>query len=122
MSKRLVIASFLIVSMSAIGQAQSTATPPLASQRTLIDQYCAGCHNEKVKSGNLALTSLDLSHIDAAAPQWEKVVRKLRSGMMPPAGIKRPDKATLKTFITSLETALDQNAAGKPNPGRTAVH
>src|SRR5689334_23210204 len=116
MFKRVVIASLLIACTSVIGQAQLTATPPLASQRTLIDQYCAGCHNEKVKSGNLALTTLDLAHVDAAAPKWEKVVRKLRSGMMPPAGMKRPDKATLITFITSLESALDQSATAKPNP------
>jgi hypothetical protein len=121
MNKALTV-TFLFVVSSATVQAQTSTTPALSAQRILIDQYCAGCHNDKTKSGNLSLTSLDLAHVDAAAPQWEKVVRKLRSGMMPPAGRKRPDPAMMKTFITSLETALDQLAATKPNPGRTAVH
>jgi len=101
---------------------QSAGPSAADSRRAVISQYCAGCHNDQVKSGRLDLAGLDTAHLETAAPQWEKVVRKLRSGMMPPAGMKRPDAATMKAFITSLESALDQAGAAKPNPGRTAVH
>jgi len=101
---------------------QSPGPSAAESRRVVISQYCAGCHNDQVKSGRLDLAGLDAAHVETAAPQWEKVIRKLRSGMMPPAGMKRPDAATTKAFITSLESALDQAGAAKPNPGRTAVH
>src|SRR5262245_41726470 len=106
--KKVFIPVCAIILAAAMVYGQSAGSPPVASQRALIDQYCIGCHNDKTKSGSLDLTSLDLTHVEQGAPQWEKVVRKLRSGMMPPAGIKRPDPATVKTFVTSLESSLDQ--------------
>lgn len=87
-----------------------------------MNQYCTGCHNEKLKSGGLALTKLDPSHPDQSAREWEKVVVKLRAGMMPPAGAPRPDAAMLKLFAASLEQSLDGAAALRPNPGRPALH
>src|ERR1700674_5833773 len=75
-------------------RAVKPATVPLAAARATIDQYCVSCHNQKAKIGGLQLDKLDLSHVGENAETWEKVVRKLRAGMMPPAGVKRPDSTT----------------------------
>jgi hypothetical protein len=90
-------------------------------QRAAINQYCAGCHSEKLRSGGLALTTLDLAHPEHNAAEWEKVIVKLRAGMMPPAGAKR-DKAAIDGLATWLENSLDLAAASNPDPGRPALH
>lgn len=92
---------------------------PVAS-RALLDQYCVTCHNQRLKTGNLVLATVDLNNVGAHAESLEKVVRKLRMGQMPPDGSRRPDEATLKTFVASLEAALDRAGAAAPNPGRVA--
>jgi Protein of unknown function (DUF1592)/Protein of unknown function (DUF1588)/Protein of unknown function (DUF1587)/Protein of unknown function (DUF1585)/Protein of unknown function (DUF1595) len=86
-----------------------------------ITQNCAGCHNDSLKSGGLALTALDLDHPDHNAKDWEKAILKIRAGMMPPAGIKR-DNAAINGLATYLETSLDQAASRNPNPGKPALH
>ena len=72
-----------------------------------------------MKTGGLALDTLDLTDVGAHAAEWEKVVVKLRAGLMPPAGMPRPAAAGIDGFATSLEAALDRAAAAQPNPGRT---
>jgi hypothetical protein len=89
------------------------------SRQALLKRYCITCHNERLKTGNLALDALDLDDIGANAPVWEKVVRKLRAGVMPPAGRPRPDETTHDAFVAWLEAELDRTAAAHPNPGRT---
>jgi hypothetical protein len=86
--------------------------------RAVLDQYCVTCHNQRAKTGGLALDTLDLANIGRDAEIWEKVVLKLRSGMMPPQGAQRPDDATRSGLISWLTTDLDRNAAANPNPGR----
>ncbi|MGP0076778.1 MAG: DUF1592 domain-containing protein [Bryobacteraceae bacterium] len=93
-----------------------------AQDRALVDRYCVGCHNDKTRAGNLAIDKLDLAHPGNNAEAWEKVVRKIRAGMMPPAGMPRPERATLGDFTTKLELALDNAAAAKPDPGTTGLH
>src|SRR5579884_2455664 len=93
-----------------------------ATQRALLNQYCAGCHNEKLLTAGVSVAHLDAGNVAAGAELWEKVLRKMRSGDMPPAGLPRPDKATTTTFVNWLETSLDRNAADHPNPGRPAIH
>src|SRR5262249_31356033 len=66
------------------------AAADVATQRALIDQYCVGCHNQRAKTANLMLDQLDLAHLGQHAEIAEKVVRKLRAGMMPPTNQKRP--------------------------------
>ena len=66
---------------------------PASPQRALLDQYCMGCHSDRVKSGGLALSELNLDAVHANAEIAEKVIRKLRGGLMPPAGVRRPDTA-----------------------------
>ena len=104
--------------------------------RALLDDYCVTCHSQRIVDGQnepataltsqlravgLALDALDLSAIAADAAHWEPVVRKLRAGLMPPAGRRRPDQAVLDEFRTWLETELDGAAAASPDPGRTAT-
>ena len=97
-----------------------TPTPP---SRALLDQYCVTCHNERLLTADLALDVVemsDIAEVAAHAETLEKVVRKLRSGQMPPEGRPRPSDAALATFAGDLETALDFVATLDPNPGRVA--
>jgi len=92
------------------------------AQRSLVDQYCVGCHNQKLKTGGLALDTVDLSRPADHAETLEKVIRKLRAGMMPPAGSKRPDAAVYEGLTASFESGIDQATAGKPAVAAPGVH
>ncbi|HEX7139269.1 MAG TPA: DUF1587 domain-containing protein, partial [Vicinamibacterales bacterium] len=87
------------------------------SQNKLVSQYCAGCHSEKGRAGQLSLAGFDAAKIDKDTEVPEKVIRKLRAGMMPPPGARRPDAATISEFVNALETRIDGAAAVSPNPG-----
>ncbi|MBI3491340.1 MAG: DUF1592 domain-containing protein [Acidobacteria bacterium] len=99
----------------AVAHAPSTMAPD--AQKALINQYCVGCHNDKAKTGGLTLASFDPAQADQNAETAEKMIRKLRAGMMPPAGMRRPDADTVKAFATALEVKIDTAAALHPNPG-----
>ena len=90
--------------------------------RAFLDQYCVTCHNERAKTASLMLDKMDLTHVGDGAETWEKVVRKLKAGMMPPSGARRPDRAAIDGFTAKLEAELDRAAAARPNPGATALH
>ena len=96
----------------------SAAAPPAALSREVLDRYCVTCHNQRLKTAGLSLDQVDLAQVGTHAAILEKVVRKLRSGQMPPEGRPRPDAATLEAFVTSVEAALDETAASRPDPGR----
>jgi hypothetical protein len=87
------------------------------AHRPLVAQYCISCHNDRVKSGGMTLTELDLRHVERNAQLAERVVHKLKAGLMPPAGAKRPDAASARAFVASLETVLDGAASAKPYAG-----
>ena len=87
-----------------------------------IDQYCASCHNARVRAGGLALDTRDLTKMEGHGETWEKVVRKLRTGMMPPEGAARPAAAARETFTAALEARLDSVAARRLDPGRPMLH
>ena len=106
---------------TAQSQQASTPSPAAPPERALVDRYCVGCHSDKLKTGQLSLQNLDLSSPATHAETWERVVRKLRQGAMPPPGLPR-DNAALDKFATYLETSLDQAVAAKPNPGRATLH
>jgi hypothetical protein len=97
--------------------------PPAAADphKATLDRYCVTCHNERLKTAGLVLDTISLSRVGAAPDTWEKVVRKLRARMMPPAGVPRPDDAAYDGLTSYLEAALDLAAAGRPHPGRTAT-
>lgn len=88
--------------------------------REVVATYCVTCHNERLKTGNLTLDNADPEHVADSAEKWEKVVVKLRSRSMPPAGNRRPDNATYDAAAAWLETELDRAAASRVNPGRPA--
>ena len=91
-------------------------------EHALINQYCVTCHNEKAKTAGLMLDKADIDHAGDHAEVWEKVVRKLRGGMMPPQGMPRPPQAKIDEFIKSLEVSLNRAAAAHPDPGRAPLH
>src|SRR5262249_46452686 len=101
-----------------------TASPPAKAAATsdLVEKYCVTCHNSRLKTAGLQLDGLDVNDVARDAPQWEKVVTKLRTGEMPPAGRPRPDAATYNAVASALENELDAAAAAKPHPGRVPVH
>jgi hypothetical protein len=90
------------------------------SPREILDKYCVTCHNQRLKTGGLTLDTLDLGRVPAQAEVWEKVVRKLRSGTMPPAGIPRPDPATYSSLAGWIEAQIDH--ASEPYAGRPILH
>jgi len=92
-----------------------TAVP----SKAFLDTYCVTCHNQRLKTGGLALDAFDITKVGEHAAEWEKVVVKLRAGLMPPSGVRRPAPAVIDEFTSSLETALDRAAMANPNPGRT---
>src|ERR1700675_4749900 len=104
--------------LQSVGSFAAAVSPQLA----LLNRYCVTCHNEKLKTAGLMLDKMDVGNVPAGAEVWEKVVRKLRTGAMPPAGMPRPDKAGYDALATALETALDRAAAASPNAGQPAVH
>jgi mono/diheme cytochrome c family protein len=105
-----------------VAQTRTGSVAATAPSRALFDQYCVSCHNERLKTGGLALDKIDLTQVSANEETLEKVIRKLRSGQMPPEGRPRPDQAATNDFVTALETAIDRMAAASPNPGRVASH
>jgi len=99
--------------VAARGEAQPSAT---------INRYCVTCHNQRLKTAKLELDTLDLAHPEKDALVWERAVRKLRGGMMPPPGAARPAVADAQALAAYLETALDTAAAANPNPGAVRIH
>ncbi|MDP1570746.1 MAG: DUF1592 domain-containing protein [Vicinamibacterales bacterium] len=90
---------------------------PAGGQTALVKQYCATCHGDRAKAGGLTLASFDAAHDGTPLEIREKMIRKLRTGMMPPAGATRPDAATLLRLAASLEADIDRAAAAHPDPG-----
>jgi mono/diheme cytochrome c family protein len=115
-------ASLFSAGQGAAAQGAASAAPSASPQRALLNRYCVTCHNERLKTADLMLDRADVENVSAAAPLWEKVVRKLRTASMPPAGAPRPDPASYDSLASYLETELDRAAAADPNPGRPAVH
>jgi hypothetical protein len=107
-------------SVNAASQPQSSAIPP---ERAMLNRYCSGCHNSRTKAGNFVLDTLDVTRVADEPEAWEKVVRKLRGGLMPPARQPRPDEAAYAKLLSTLQDRLDAAAATRANPGRTeTVH
>ncbi len=102
-------------------QAAVGAPVPTGPDRAIVDKYCVACHNERMKVGGLVLEKLDIGQVGTNAEVWEKVLRKVRAGQMPPVGVPRPDATASAAFTSSLAAALDRAAAAAPNPGRPTV-
>jgi len=107
----------------ALGLAVSAvrAQTPQAAD-AMVKRYCIGCHNDKLKTGGVSLTTAPATAIGGNAATWEKVLRKMRTGEMPPVGLPRPDAAAYAAFVPWLEARLDRAAALRPEPGATVTH
>ena len=125
------LVAWIIVLAGVASQGQSPSPTPSATQRArppqpphgaLINQYCVTCHNQRAKTGGLALDALSLSNIPAGAETWEKVIRKVRGGQMPPAGMPRPTQAALDGLVAHLETSIDKAALASPMLRHSAIH
>jgi hypothetical protein len=117
-------AAVLLLAITAKSQTSGTWQTPVVfaaedatRERAVLDQYCVGCHNQRLMSGGLRLDDLNIAEIGKQAEVGEKIVRKLRAGVMPPPDVKRPDKATYEFLAGSLETRLD--LAARTNPTYT---
>src|SRR5688572_22857710 len=134
MKRALFAVSAIWAVMLAVAASQPAASQPAAQQPTrtaagaranhaaVLTQYCITCHNDRTKSGGLVLSAADLDSIPARAGVWEKVIRKVRAGMMPPAGLPRPDQASLDGLVTHLEATIDKAALAAPVLRRPAMH
>jgi cytochrome c5 len=127
----LAVALFLAATMSAQQAApatgpQSQSAPVIAGDdavRQVLDRYCVTCHNERLKTAGLRLDkdAVDSNNPTAHPEIWEKVIKKIRAGAMPPPRAARPDKASLSQVASFFEDRLDRAAAANPDPGRTPV-
>src|SRR3954468_10560781 len=122
-------AAVLLLTMTARNQSGGSWQAPtlLAAEdatreRAVLDQYCVGCHNQKLLSGGLRLDDLDIAHIGDHAEVGEKIVRKLRAGVMPPPDVKRPDKPTYEFLAGSIEKRLDAAALANPTYAPPGPH
>ncbi len=88
----------------------------------MLDRFCVTCHNATLRTAGLQLDTADIDHPGDNAAVWEKVLHKLRARDMPPPGLPRPDSTSYDSLAHYIETALDQAADARPNPGRPAVY
>ena len=117
----LVLAASAAAAATAPGAAgpETAAREAEAAEQVLLDRYCITCHNDLLETGGLSLEGADVGDVTAHPELWEKVVRKLRTGAMPPRPRPRPDDATYGRMVSYLEGALDAASAANPDPGRT---
>ena len=119
----LVVASIATLGGQVPAPARSTS-PQLSSEqaRALLDKYCVSCHNERLKTQNLSLQGLDLANVADHAEVWEKVIRKMRAGVMPPPDMPRPPLAEYEALRDWLEGAVDGATKGRTPPGSVVLH
>ena len=125
--RNLLLASFAACALiAAPPQAAQPAGQPAPAavnpNKALINRYCVTCHNQRLKTAKLALDVLDLAHPEKNAVTWERAIRKLRGGMMPPPGASRPPLEGVNALATYLEDSLDKAGATNPNPGGVRIH
>src|SRR5882672_129585 len=106
------------------GPPTSSAPQPFSPEtaKAFFTQYCATCHNQYAKIADVVLDTRDYDHVGADPDLWERVVRKLNAGAMPPKGMPRPEPAVYKSMVGWLTTSLDAAVADHPNPGRASIH
>ena len=135
MKRRVTVGGTAVLVMMLVGAAQveprgqsvagaaagAAATDFSAEASAVVGKYCVTCHNQRLKTADLMFDAEGITNIGQHAEVWEKVVRKVRSGSMPPLGRPRPEPAALTQWVAGLEKALDRAAVARPNPGRVAA-
>jgi len=109
----------LVIAAVVPGRAQTPAPP---QKPVLLTQYCITCHNQRLKTAGLMIDGMDFEHVAKDAASWEKVVRKIRTGMMPPSGARRPERPALDGFAADLEARLDRAVPSGANLDAPALH
>jgi Protein of unknown function (DUF1592)/Protein of unknown function (DUF1588)/Protein of unknown function (DUF1585)/Protein of unknown function (DUF1587)/Protein of unknown function (DUF1595) len=121
--RNLVLGALAACALGAAPQQAGRQAPAAVNpNQTLINRYCVTCHNQKLRTAKLALDVLDLTHPEKDALTWERAIRKLRGGMMPPPGASRPALEAVNTLAGYLEDSLDKASAATPNPGSVRIH
>jgi mono/diheme cytochrome c family protein len=115
-------ALLLSILLAAAQEAGAQSAPAANPNQALINRYCVTCHNQRLKTAKLELDKLDLAHPENDALTWERAIRKLRGGMMPPPGASRPPVEEVNKLATYLEDSLDKAGAANPNPGSVRIH
>ena len=118
----LFIVSVTIIYGASSSSAQRTSAVDQPALRAMIEDNCVACHNQKSKTAGISLQDLNFSNVGENAQLWEKVLRKLRTGQMPPPSAPRPDASEVTTFVNWLESALDRASRLNPNPGSPTAH
>src|ERR1044071_4882591 len=115
--KRFFYASALVALIAGLALLQTRATGQTPAPNTLagdphgamVNTYCVGCHNARLKTGGVMFDTLDIKHPSANADVWERALRKLRGRLMPPPGSPQPPQADIDAFTAWMEGALDAN-------------
>src|SRR5690242_7607187 len=97
------------------------AAPTTSERKHMLMQYCTACHNDKTKTANMSVVPLDADNLPANLATWEKILRRLSVGEMPPRGMPRPPKEQIADFTNWLSTSLDKLGAAHPDPGRATL-
>src|SRR5579863_8561375 len=114
--------SLLVAAALAAGTLTGAPQQAADPNKALVNRYCVTCHNQKLRTAKLAFDTLDLDHPEKDAQTWERAIRKLRGGMMPPPGMPKPTPAAVNAFATYLEDSLDKASAANFNPGSIRIH
>jgi mono/diheme cytochrome c family protein len=127
--RRVVIGAICLFSIAIVQASSPAPQKPAAAKpagaveyKAMVDQYCVTCHSDRLRMASLSLEGIDLANVPKHGDVLEKMLQKVRSGEMPPAGRPRPDQAAYQEFGNWLETSLDSYGAANPNPGRPMVH
>jgi mono/diheme cytochrome c family protein len=121
--RTLLLAAFATGALAAAPQqAVKQASAPADPNKALVNRYCVTCHNQKLKTAKLSLDTLDFEHPEKDALIWERAIRKLRGGMMPPPGMPKPTLEAVNSLATYLENSLDKAGAANLNPGSVRIH
>src|SRR5436309_11626570 len=122
MQNTFLTAVVFLISLASPSVPAAAQHPPTSSPRAVLNTYCVTCHNQRLRTADLMLDKAEVDHPAENPAIWEKVLRKLRAREMPPPERPRPDDATYESVVAYLETALDQAAEAKPNPGRPSAY
>src|SRR5215471_18499183 len=115
--RRTHITAMLVLTLAgALAAKPGPAPGPAPEPAAVLNQYCVSCHNDRLKTAGFAIDRLNVANVPHNPAAWEKVVRKLRTGTMPPPGSPRPTLEVCDATATWLEGELDRTA--QPNPGR----
>ena len=107
----------IMVALTMAIASASAQTPAAAQARgKFVRQYCIGCHGERLKTAGIVLQDVDAARVSEDPGVWERVLRQVSSGQMPPAGMPHPDDSARSAFADNLEVALDRAARANPNP------